>query len=206
MKNVLFSLALGLSLALPVGAALAAEPIKQVCKTNAPGVEVRFVGQHADLIEIHDTFNGVHYKAYIEARAEMGGPTGYNKLSCKADVSSTRNIVAIRTGHNNDYIHMYGIQRRVDGRLVFHQYRDLYLDGTVTVKTGTNRGMESIMTRLGRNNDRFHRYCWDGANWYISVSPNAFTGGWLNCSGRIPANRVRAILPADTSVTPPWGS
>lgn len=175
------------------------EPVRETCATNAKNIEVRFVGIGGDLIEIHDVENGVHYKAYEESRAEMGGKSGWNLLNCADDVRSTSNTVAIRTGRNKDYIQLYGIERRPNGQVQFHQLRQLYRDGRVDLTVGTNAGMESVMTLLGRKRDRFHRYCWDGQKWHISVSPNAFTGGWLDCSGLINTEQVRKIIPISRS-------
>ena len=51
---------------------LAAEKLKHRCPTKVPGIEVRIVGQHGDLIEIHYTKNKKFYAAYKENLAEMG--------------------------------------------------------------------------------------------------------------------------------------
>ena len=176
------------------------EPVDEVCSLDN-GVEVRIVGQNADLIEIHDVINGRFYPAYNESREEMGGRSGFHELHCSSDVYQSGGLILIRTGHNNDYAHMYGVERRSDGSLVFHQLRVLLGDAAIDVQTGFSGGLNSVSLRMGHNRDRYHRYCWDGLRWYKAM-PEGFTGGWADCNREFP-DFVRVVKPQHTRVSLP---
>lgn len=160
---------------------LAAEPVKHVCKTNVLGAEVRIVGKHGDLLEIHDTQVNRFYPAYDETLADMGGKTGYNKLNC-GRVFSSDSMIAIVTGHNADLIQIYGAKRE-NGRLNLTQFRWLPHDYKIDVTPSNSNGTPSLKILRGKNRDAYWQICWDGKKFTQSISPNLFTRGFLECTG-----------------------
>lgn len=165
---------------LPTAATL---PAKYVCKTNVKGLEVRIVGQHGNLLELHDTVTGNFYPAHAETLSEMGGATGYDRLSCDRVVSNT-SMVAIVTGHNADLVQIYSVQRDGD-ELRLWQFRWLPFDSRIYVTPSSSKGISSFKILRGRNRDAYWQICWDGSSFTQSVSQNLFTRGYLECSGEL---------------------
>ncbi|MDZ7854196.1 MAG: hypothetical protein U5L98_16565 [Halomonas sp.] len=170
-------------------AGYANEPIKRFCETEIGGIQVRFVGQRGDLIEVHDTVNRKHYRAYQESRADMDGAKG--ELGC-GDVFSGGNLIVIRTGRKNDYVQIYGVSRNERGIVSLYQYRWKPLDHTIDV---TVSSLSVARLRNGRKRNRFYTVCWDvGSRSFMhSVAANQFTGGHLKCNKSIPRNQVRHL-------------
>ena len=176
--------------------------IKYVCPTSHPGVEVRFVGNRGDKIEVHHHGKGVFLAAHQEGIDEMGGEPG---LNC-ADVFSAGPIVVLRTGWKNDYAHIFAFEYLdVDGDgsedwRVF-QYRWLPRDGKMDIIdiSWTDSHGWQVNLRNGHNDDRYYQVCFrQGTLWHYD-GPQLFIGGWRNCNVPLPGNMYRVHHPTQLS-------
>ncbi|MEO0496036.1 MAG: hypothetical protein AAF141_01525 [Pseudomonadota bacterium] len=190
MKRVLLIIAMFSGLK----TAAADEPLKHVCTTKAPSVEVRIAGRRGDLIEIVDTKTGLAYLAYDEGRSEMGGKDG--ALTC-GDVRSGRHLIAIRTGWKNDYMHFFGVNRDANGALVLDQYRYLPRDHPYDISRiealGDNSRATHWQGRNGKKNDRYYAVCYHPRIGFTHFDKKQIGAGFRNCTARIPATDIRRV-------------
>lgn len=156
---------------------VAKQPVKHVCSVQVPDMEVRIVGRRGDLVEIHDKKSGRFYPAYEETQSQMGGRD--DQLNC-GDVLSSRNIIVVRTGFNNDLIQIYGITPKRE----LLQYLWLPHDGELTIRVDPDR----VRLLLGHNRDRRHTVCFPGAKHFeesrVSGS-EATNGSYPRCNHKL---------------------
>jgi len=149
------------------------------CTTSA-GITVRIVDGNRDKYELYDQDGSLVYSAHVEAFAKNDG----HPFQC-SDVISTSNLVSIKVGRAGDGLHVYGLQRGADNKiltlrqLIYNPRESLQEHRTGVVPSG---GPDNVGVMFGRLSDVRMSICWGPAGWTVDAVPNFRHGRYVPCN------------------------